>query len=639
MAIIFDLETDGFLEELTKIHCNVIYDTDKHDYETYDPEQGAIIDSIHRLREAECIIGHNIISFDIPTIKKLFPDFEVTGNLIDTYVWAACAFPNIKDIDWGLYRKGLLPASLIGKHTLESYGYRLGVYKGVFGKTTDWQKWTPEMSEYCKQDVTVTKRLVEKLTTKNVPEEQLDIEHQVYEILTRQMRHGILFDIKAAEALYVKLSDKREKLREKIQNTFPPFYKRKGKQFTPKRNNKAKGYIVGATCQHIELTEFNPNSAIHIARMLMIKYNWIPTDFADKQSPSLELQFQYDRLGIFSNTIPTIDDEILKRLPYPEAKPLAKFQLLQKRCAQLGEGREAWLNHYNKETGRIYGVINQFGTVTGRCNHFKPNLGQVVAAHHPWGKEFRSLFTVPKGFKLVGVDADGLEARCKAHYLARYDNKAFIETILKGKKADGTDTHSLNCAILGIKSRDIAKTWYYAWMYGSGDANLGLVAMEDENYKDYSGEPAALGKKLRAALADKFAGVKQLVKAVQKKARKQKFLRGLDGRKIPIRAIYSALNALFQSAGAVIMKKAICIADDLIQAKGLVPGKDYEQLLFVHDELQWEVIDKMYDDSNSYPEIVAECGREAIRLAGEALGVRCPLSGSSKIGNSWCDTH
>jgi len=642
VADIFDIETNGLLTEkdgippLDRIHCNMIHNTETHKLTRYDPVSQPIEDSIERLQTADCIIGHNIIGFDIPAIQKLYPDFKPQGRIIDTYVWSACVFPNIKDMDFGLYRKGVLPASLIGSYSLEAFGFRLGVYKGNFAKQTDWAEWTPEMSDYCEQDVTVTLRLVELLKTKKTSWEQVELEQDVMRILNRQQTRGVLFNVEAAQELYKELNNKREKLREEIQESFPPFWKRKGRLFTPKRDNKKLGYIAGGTMQKIELVEFNPSSSAHIARMLMQKYDWKPLEFAEKEVAPVELKYHYNRLKIEQTNTPKIDDEILQRLPYQEAKPLAEFQMLQKRCAMLAEGKQAWLRHYNEETHRIHGAINQFGTVTGRCNHFNPNLGQVTAVHHPYGKESRSLFTVPEGWYLVGCDADGLEARCKAHYLAPFDNGKFIKTILEGKKSDGTDTHSLNRDYLELASRDIAKTWYYAWMYGSGNANLGMVAMTDDNYKDYTGDPAKLGSKHRGMLGKRFTGVKALIDAVQKKAKlrhPKMWLKGLDGRQIPVRAVYSALNTLLQGCGAVIMKKAMVICDKLLWLEGLTPVIDYTQVLFVHDEFQFECRTK------EIAEIVSIKAPEAIRLAGEAFNFRCPLSGSADIGKNWSETH
>lgn len=385
--------------------------------------------------------------------------------------------------------------------------------------------------------------------------------------------------------------------------------------------------------QKIELTEFNPSSSLHIARMLMAKFNWKPHEFTEKQTPSPELEHQMQRLGIESNTTPEINDEILKRLSYPEAKPLAEFQMLKKRIAQLGNGQQAWLKHYNKDTHRIHGAVNQFGAVTGRCTHFNPNLAQIPANRSPYGVECRSLFTVPEGRKLVGCDADGLEARCMAHYIYPYDKGKLVKVILEGKKEDGTDIHSMNRNIVGLQSRDIAKTYFYAFLYGAGVLKLGMTLMEDEAYTDYDGDPAKLGAVKKKKFEKGFTGLEKLIKAV-KKAADRGFLIGLDKRKIPVRSKHSALNALFQSAGAVVMKKALVIADQDIQAQGLVPGKDYEFVLNVHDEFQAEV-----KDVKGYPDLVGTCMQESIRKAGEYYNMKCPLSGSYDVGATWAETH
>jgi DNA polymerase I-like protein with 3'-5' exonuclease and polymerase domains len=641
VPLVFDIETNGFLADLDTVHCINIYDLEKHCHERYDPDNRSILDGVKRLSEADTIIGHNIIDFDIPALQKIYPHFSPPGKVIDTYVWSACTWPDIEKLDWKLYRKDLIPASLIGTYKLEAFGYRLGVFKGAFCHDTDWQEWSPEMSDYCEQDVVVNCRLLEKLAEKGCSQEQVELETEVRKILSRQMRHGVLFDVKAAEKLFVEISTKMEKLREQIQESFPPFWKRKGKLFTPKRDIKKqagewRGYVAGAPMQKIEQVEFNPGSSAHISRMLMSKYGWIPEEFADKETPPAELQHHYDRLKISASTVPKIDDEILKRLPYDEAKPLAEFQMLKKRCAQLSTGNQGWLKHYDANTNRIHGVINQFGAVTGRCTHFKPNLAQVPAVYSPYGKECRSLFIVPKGYKLLGCDADGLEARCKAHYLFPFDKGAFVKVILEGKKSEGTDIHSLNRDRLGFtgkNARDTAKTWYYAFMYGAGDEKLGRTAMEDDAYKDTPVEDAAkLGGRLRKKLAKEFPGLEALIKAVRGAA-KRGWLKGLDGRKIPVRSQHSALNTLLQSAGAVVMKKALEIADKgLKQAMGLVPGQDYEWVLNVHDEYQCEIREEHAEQAGK---ILAE----AIKLAGEHFKFKCPLSGSYDIGDNWKETH
>ena len=160
MTLIFDIETNGLLYELTHIHCLVIYDVEADQTLCYN-DQGdkePIVRGISRLEEADTIVGHNIIGYDIPAIKKVYPWFEPKGTIVDTLVLSRTLHADLKDIDTKRTWKGM-PLQMYGRHSLEAYGYRLGEYKGTFGKTTDWSDWSQEMQEYCIQDVIVTKKL------------------------------------------------------------------------------------------------------------------------------------------------------------------------------------------------------------------------------------------------------------------------------------------------------------------------------------------------------------------------------------------------------------------------------------------------------------------------------------------------
>lgn len=643
MGLAFDIETNGFLNVLDKIHCINLYDFNQHKHIRCDQVNHPIEYGVELLEQADSIAGHNIINFDIPALQKVYPQFNPQGKILDTLIWSRCAFPNIRESDFKRFRSGRLPGHMIGRYSLEAWGYRLGVLKGTFGKTTDWQEWSPEMSEYCELDVTVTHHLLEKLSVAFPFNEYVQLEQDVVEIISRQERHGVLFDHKAAEKLYLELLGKREELREQIQTTFPPFWKRKGKLFTPNRTMRKRagewvGYVAGCKMQKIELVDFNPASNAHIGRMLMQKYDWIPHEFTDKEIAPPEIRYQYERLGISAQTTPKIDDEILQALPFPEAKPLSDFQMLNKRIGQLAEGDQAWLKCFVEGTGRIHGSVNTQGAVTGRMTHSRPNMAQVPASYSPYGNECRSLFIVPPRYKLVGTDADALEAVCKAHYLAKYDGGAFIKTILEGDKKAGTDVHTLNSKRLsftGKKARDDAKTWYYAFMYGAGDLKLGRTAMENEAWKDYDGDPADLGKQLRGAFEVNFPGLKELIKAV-KKASKRGYLFGLMQQRVPVRSAHSALNTLLQGAGAYVMKKALVLCDRELQAAGLVPishgGLDYEFVLNVHDEYQIEALEAV-------AELVGETARKSIQDAAKYFNFRCPLDGSYDVGVNWKETH
>ena len=158
--LVFDLETDGLLNDVTKIHCLVIYDSETDTYLHYNDEGNSepIVRGIQSLEDADVIVGHNIISYDIPVIKKIYPWFNPEALIIDTLLLSRLYHTDMLEID---KKRNVdnMPPQLYGRHSLESYGHRLGEYKGEFGKTADWKEWSEDMERYCKQDVVVTTKL------------------------------------------------------------------------------------------------------------------------------------------------------------------------------------------------------------------------------------------------------------------------------------------------------------------------------------------------------------------------------------------------------------------------------------------------------------------------------------------------
>jgi DNA polymerase III epsilon subunit-like protein len=171
--IVFDLETNGLLNNATRIHCVALYWVEDDRIEafndqpygdgTYDikeeaPMAGnyAIHTGLQWLETADVLIGHNIIGFDLPVIKRIYPWFNPTGLILDTLILSNLCHPNLLDID---KRSEKIPTKLYGRHSLEAYGYRLGERKGDYGKEADWKEWSQEMQDYCIQDVVVTNKL------------------------------------------------------------------------------------------------------------------------------------------------------------------------------------------------------------------------------------------------------------------------------------------------------------------------------------------------------------------------------------------------------------------------------------------------------------------------------------------------
>ena len=174
-TIVFDLETNGLLHDATKIHCVALHWgeidlTESFNDEPYgdgtqsikeDAPMGSsysITTALSWLETADVLVGHNIIGFDIPIIKRIYPWFNPSATIVDTLLLSRLYHPNLLDIDQKHGWKHM-PLQLYGRHSLEAYGYRLSEYKGNFAKTTDWSDWSQEMEDYCIQDVAVTTKL------------------------------------------------------------------------------------------------------------------------------------------------------------------------------------------------------------------------------------------------------------------------------------------------------------------------------------------------------------------------------------------------------------------------------------------------------------------------------------------------
>ena len=613
MRLIFDIETNGLLDTLDRVHSLCIKDTDTG--QTWscaeDVRYTSIEDGLLLLEQAEVIIGHNVINFDVPAIQKVYPWWKPKGIVRDTIVCARLMWPSddLKERDFRRHKKGNFPGNLIGNFSLEAWGYRLGEYKGDY--KGPWDTWSVEMQDYCVQDIEVTDKLWKLIEGKNWPEQSVKLEHDVQWIIARQERYGFLFDQQKAAGLYATLVQRKVELNALLQDAFPPW--EVCTPFTPKVNSKKFGYVKGVPTVKRKTIIFNPGSRDLIARCLKEKYGWEPTEFTGEGKPK-------------------VDEDVLSNLDYPEAKLLSEYLMVEKRMGQVSTGKEAWLKHVNAKTGRIHGRITTNGAVTGRMTHSKPNIGQVPGTTDkktgkpmPYGRECRELFIVPKGKKLVGCDADALELRCLAGYMAKYDGGAYIKTVLEGKKELGTDMHSVNAKALAT-IRDIAKIWFYAFIYGAGDFKLGTILGTAK------GKEMSAGKNSRARFLKNLPALGKIIEKVGEKVQQKGFLKGLDGRILRVRSAHSAFNTLLQSAGAILMKAALVILDEDLQAAGYVPGVNYEFVANVHDEFQIECDEDIADD-------VGKRAVTAIIRAGEFFNFGCPLNGNYEVGNAWAETH
>lgn len=631
--LIFDIETDGLLDTVSKIYCLSIYDTDDDSLVAYPPdkcEEGVrrLLDCIHKGGK---ICGHNIINYDIPALSILYPWFKLTHaeqtQVVDTLVLARLIYSNIETYDIGKMKNGTLPSKLYKSHKLEAWGYRLGVHKGEYGKQEEaWNSYNEDMLEYNKQDVVVTVALYKKLAKANYSERAIELEHKVAWLMAKQERNGFPFDVEGAEKLEMELRTRSAVLDELLRQAVPPI---PDKVFIPKRDNKTKGYKAGVPIQRFK--SFNPNSRKQIEYVIrdMYKYNPDEADLYDIPDDAESPDLSNYRLKIDEETFNYIAadpkaNEDVKKI----AGILAERLLLGKRLGQLADGHNAWLKEYSKKDKRMHGRVITNGTVSGRAAHANPNVAQVPAIGSPYGKECRALFNSGDWYE-VGIDASGLELRCLAHYMYPYDDGAYAHEVLNG------DIHTANQKAAGLPTRQDAKRFIYAFLYGAGDAKIGKLI----------GGDATDGKRIKNKFLKATPAIKQLREAVQnalvvtERGRvvhwKRHYLRGLDGRLLYVRSPHSALNLLLQSAGAVVCKYWITRTEERMLSLGYKHdwNGDFAYMAWIHDEMQVACRTK---------EIADVFIREAIAAMKDtqkALGFRIQLDAEGMIGKNWADCH
>jgi hypothetical protein len=454
--VAFDIETNGLLHQLDRVHSLVIKDLDSGKVWSCtddDPRYVPIKEGLEVLSQADEVWGHNILKFDLPALKLVYPDFDIPIERVhDTLLYSRLLWPELGDRDMGLIKAKKMPGKLRGSHGLEAWGYRLKLNKGDYAKEMKakgldpWANWNKPMQDYCELDVDVTEQLWLRIQKKDIPERAVELEHWFCYIIGKQERFGYRFNVEKAVDLYSTLAARRAVIDDELKTLFRPWYVNAGLT-KPKRDNRRHGYVEGAPFCKIKLQEFNPSSRQQIANRLIKLYGWEPQEFTESGQPK-------------------VDETTLSRLDNRPAQLLSQRFLVEKRIGQLAEGDQAWLKL--ERNGRIHGSVNTIGAVTGRCTHSQPNVAQVPGVkvakvddetvilygeEGGWGFECRELFTVDEGFKQVGADASGLELRCLAHYMARYDGGAYAKIILEG------DIHTENQKAAGLPTRNNAKTF------------------------------------------------------------------------------------------------------------------------------------------------------------------------------------
>ena len=505
------------------------------------------------LEQSDILVMHNGVSFDAPVLKRLLGCNIPLSKIRDTLLLSQLADPMRE-----------------GGHSLAAWGEKLGFAKIEF---EDFSRYSDEMLKYCIRDVELTAKVYTTLIPelKKFSPRSIKLEHQIRAIIDKQEENGFALDEPKAMQLLAKLTDESEQIKQQLQDVFKPIVEQR---YSEKTGNRLKDKV----------TVFNPASRKQIAERLM-DLGWQPQKHTDKGQP-------------------IVAEEVLENLDIPEAKLIARYLMLEKRASQI----KSWLEHVDDD-GKVHGKVLTLRTISGRMAHTSPNMAQIPAVYSPYGKECRDVWTTSSdNYILLGSDASSLELRMLAHYL---NDKDFTREVVEG------DVHTANQRAAGLPTRDNAKTFIYAFIYGAGAAKIGQIV----------NGTARDGQKLIDNFLNNMPALKTLRHKVDKLASRG-YILGLDGRILRVRQAHAAMNLLLQGAGAIVCKEWL----KFITIEATKRKLDYKLVASIHDEYQFEV-------HKEHAEELGGVTATAMKLTEQSLKVRCPLDSEYKLGKSWAETH
>lgn len=620
----FDLEGNGLLDTITKVHCIVV----KHDGKVFKFRPTKIEQALNYLETFDVLIAHNGIGYDFPVLRKLY-DWEFKGKVVDTLVMSRLLDP-----------KRIVPFNCLnrkaGPHSLEAWGYRVGRGKP---EHEDWENYSEEMLHRCSEDVEILELVYQALLKEAKGgnwRQAFLMSFELFTWLQRQEEYGWLVDREHMEGCIKQLTrwiglidkvitPKLPKILEIEETKEKGDYKYVKKPFL--KSGEYSASVVDWAIRHSIVLDNKPVGG---------PFSRITFRHTDLDKPQETKDFLLG-LGWEPLEWNTDDDgnrtspKLSKDDPFEgiEGK-LGKIVAKRVQCRQRRGIIEGLLGIV-REDGRIASVVNTLA-VTGRATH--RNIVNIPKAGSFYGKQMRRIFTSKPGYTLVGTDSAGNQLRQLA---GRMGNPVYTEALINGKKEDGTDNHSLTKKIGELESRDIAKNVMYCLLFGGGDAKLAKTA------KKPAGSGAALRDKLYRGL-DGLGSLMERLTEEWKSTAKQRWnarfnrmeyydgtITGLDGRPIKVPSEHQLLVYLLQSDEAIHMAKAYCMLNARLNEK-YVWGVDYGVVCWYHDEYTIECREDIAED-------VKRISEECIRDAGAYYKISCPHEGEGHIGKNWYEIH
>ena len=626
MKILFgDLEADGLLDTATKVHCGVFKDKDTGEVFKFRPNQ--IKEMLNLLETADVLIFHNGTFFDFPLLKKLY-NWEFKGKKVDTLVLSRVLNP----------KRGI-PSSCINKtcgpHSIEAWGYRVGRGKPEY---TEWDEFDEEMLHRCTEDVEILSLVYSKLLEEAKGykwREAFKLSQELFINLQKQEEYGWKVDVKYIDKCISQLEHWIRLIDKAIIPSLPVILeveevKKDGEYLYVKKPFLKSGGYTKPVIDWCNKCGFNSNDNFVCGPFSRINFRHVDLNSNKETKEFLlesgwePLEWNFDSKGNRSSPKMSKDDEF-KGVNGKLGKLIAKRVQCRQRLSII-EGLKGLI----REDGCIPSLIANLA-VTGRATH-----RNIVNIPHPgsfYGKQMRKIFIAREGHVLVSTDSDGCQIRMLC---ARMNDDAYTKTVCEGVKEKGTDMHSVNMRNAGLTDRNKAKTFFYAFLFGAGDAKLaksldcttGQAKLTREKFMN---NLPALQNLLDKLGAEWKSTAKKRLNSFNKVEYYDGIVKGLDGRPILIPSEHQILVYMLQSDEAIMMTKAYNLAWERISKKYKY-GEDFGIVCWYHDELTVDCKPEIAED-------IKKISEQCISDAGKFYNINCPHVGDGKIGNNWQEIH
>lgn len=609
--VVFDIEANELLYLAHTIWCIVAKDIDTGEILKFTPD--TIEEGIQYLQSCDVLIGHNICGYDVPLIQKLYGVEIDIKKCRDTLVMSKLFFTDKLS------------------HSLESYGKKFKRYKP---EHKDWSTFSKEMLHRCTEDVEINCILYEYLLEKEIKKwdwsSALFLEQYFEYDQAIQELSGVSVDVELAHQVIEKIDKEVEELDRVLHESIPPRVIDKKPVNRPFLKN---GDYSAMSCDwfcemddrtiltvegpfsRISYEPINLNSYDQVKKYLL-SVGWVPTTWNYKKDD--KGFFEKDAKGKKIKTSPKLTEDSFDSIKDGTGQLVARRNVIVHRRRTISNYKDPenkGILSFIRDDGRVpaKGFLNS--AITGRTKHTEAVCNIPKAKKKiPYGIEMRSIFCVnEEGYSMLGADLDQIEARITAHYASIFDGGDYWRII-----QETGDIHQHNADMLGVERDPTAKAFQYAVFYGARAPKVasivGCSVKKAQDYLDifWSGT----------------RGVYDLIQALEDYFDKYGFIKGLDGRKLKVRAKYKLLNTLIQSAAAIVFKKWGNVANRRLKAAGL----DCVQIIAYHDEYEYRCKD---DDIGEAMKII----KEAATDAGKILKLYTPITVDVKCGKNWAEVH